>query len=90
MSITPQFSRSVYSVYWFFRVGRVTEIAMQPPALILFFAALILMPALLMALWNLTIPEIFGLPEIGCWQALRLALICSFLFGGPFVSYHSS
>ena len=64
-----------------------TEIVMQPLGLILFFASLILMPALLMALWNLTIPGIFGFPEIGYWQALGLALICTVLFRGLLVSH---
>ena len=67
-----------------------TEIVMQPLERTLFFAALILMPALLMASWNLTIPEIFSSLEIGYWQTLRLVLICTVLFGYPFVSYHTT
>lgn len=33
-----------------------------------------------MWLWNWLIPEIFGLVEIGFWQALGLNMLSSFLF----------
>ncbi len=33
-------------------------------------------------LWNVTIPEIFGLPLIRFWQAFRLIIIAGMLFGG--------
>jgi hypothetical protein len=33
-------------------------------------------------LWNTTIPELFRLPVIRYWQALRLLVIAAFLFGG--------
>jgi|GEM_PF-1538898 hypothetical protein len=42
----------------------------------------IVIPTFLMVLWNLTFPDLFGWPEIGWWQALRLLLIGGFLFGG--------
>jgi hypothetical protein len=41
-----------------------------------------LLPALLMWLWNMTMPEVFRLPEIRYWQAFRLLIIASLLFGG--------
>lgn len=31
-------------------------------------------------LWNWVVPDIFGLPEIGFWQAVGLSLLCTFLF----------
>ncbi len=31
-------------------------------------------------LWNSTLPELFGLKEIGTWMAWKIALLCSFLF----------
>lgn len=31
-------------------------------------------------LWNITIPELFGLKEIRYWQAFRLIIICKILF----------
>ncbi len=33
-------------------------------------------------LWNITMPEVFGLKVITYWQALRLLLIAGMLFGG--------
>lgn len=45
------------------------------------------LPLLLMTLWNLTLPDIFGLPEIRFWQALRLMLISAILFGQPIIHY---
>lgn len=44
-------------------------------------AALSLLFALpVMWLWNWLMPEIFGLVEIGFWQALGLNLLSGFLF----------
>ena len=40
--------------------------------------------ALLGWLWNITIPDIFGIRAITFWEAFRLLLIASLLFGGPF------
>ncbi len=37
--------------------------------------------ALLEWLWNMTIPELFGLKIVTYWQALRLLLIAGLLFG---------
>lgn len=36
----------------------------------------------LMWLWNWLMPEIFGLPEIGYWQAVGLFVLCHLLFKG--------
>ena len=33
-----------------------------------------------MWLWNALIPELFGLPKFGFWDAWQLLLLCSFLF----------
>lgn len=33
-------------------------------------------------LWNITMPEVFGLRIIRFWQAFRLLIISSFIFGG--------
>jgi hypothetical protein len=32
-------------------------------------------------LWNITMPEVFGLKEITFWQALRLVILAGILFG---------
>ena len=37
--------------------------------------------ALFTWLWNITMPEVFGLKEITFWQAFRLLLLAGFLFG---------
>ena len=43
---------------------------------------LFLLAALLMWLWNITIPELFRLPSLTFWQAFRLLIIAGLLFGG--------
>lgn len=53
-----------------------------PSFLPLFFAFFgVLLIALLRWLWNLTMPRIFGLPQIEFWEAFRLLLIAGILFG---------
>ena len=42
-----------------------------------------LVPALLQWLWNITMPELFGLPELNYWQSFRLMLIAGILISGP-------
>ena len=44
----------------------------------LFFAV----AALFKWLWNITIPEVFGLKDITYWQGFRLMIIGLILFGG--------
>lgn len=44
--------------------------------------------ALLQWLWNITLPEVFGFKSIRYWQAFRLLLIGSLLFGsGAFLRF---
>lgn len=33
-------------------------------------------------LWNITMPDVFGLKQISFWQTFRLLLIACILFGG--------
>ncbi len=51
--------------------------------LILVVVALFLsiIPALLRWLWNITMPEVFGLKQLTFWQAFRLLIIAFMLFG---------
>jgi len=42
--------------------------------------AVLLFGAPLMLLWNALMPDIFGLPYIGFWQACGLQLIATLLF----------
>jgi hypothetical protein len=49
-----------------------------------FFLAILafaVITVILQWLWNTTMPDIFGFKEITFWQALRLLLIASILFG---------
>lgn len=46
----------------------------------LLILACLLFGAPLMVLWNLLMPEIFGLPEIGFWQACGLNILSAILF----------
>lgn len=47
-------------------------------AVVWFFVA----GSLLRWLWNITLPELFKVPVIGYWQAIRLILIGTLIFGG--------
>ena len=52
---------------------------------ILLIAGLLILACLLfgapvMILWNLLMPDIFGLPEIGFWQACGLNMLAAILF----------
>ncbi|MTI82514.1 MAG: hypothetical protein FH756_01150 [Firmicutes bacterium] len=48
--------------------------------LIVFF--LFFLPWVLRWLWNITMPQVFNLPQITFWQAFRIFLISTILFGG--------
>jgi hypothetical protein len=34
-------------------------------------------------LWNTTMPDVFGLKTLSFWQALKILIMASLLFGGP-------
>ncbi len=51
------------------------------PIAMLFIAFFLLITALLQWLWNITMPEVFNLKSLNYWQAFRLLLIASILFG---------
>jgi hypothetical protein len=42
--------------------------------------------AIFQCLWNMTMPEVFGLKEIRFWQAFRLLILAGLLFGGSYFS----
>lgn len=50
-------------------------------ALTMGLAMLFLFSALLMWLWNITIPRIFNVREITFWEAFRILIIAGILFG---------
>lgn len=41
-----------------------------------------IVPAILMWVWNMTMPQVFRLPTIEYWQAFRLLIISNILIGG--------
>ena len=57
---------------------------------IVFFVLLylFLVPAILTWLWNMTIPDIFGIKTIEYWQAFRLIIIAGILMGGGFINFN--
>lgn len=51
-----------------------------------FVVVTLVLTALLQLLWNMTLPDLFGTKTVSYWQAFRLILIVSILFGpGTFV-----
>lgn len=50
---------------------------------VIVLALIALMPALCMWLWNWLMPYLFGVPQIGYWQALGLMTLASLLFYRP-------
>ena len=54
-----------------------------PAAIVLLaIAAVFVASALFQWLWNITCPQVFNLSQITYWQAFRLLLLASLLFGG--------
>ena len=39
-------------------------------------------------LWNTTMPQVFKLGQITFWQAFRLLLLATIIFGGGWVRYN--
>ena len=51
--------------------------------------AIFVVPWIFQLLWNITVPEIFGLRKIRFWQAFRLLLMAGMIFGaGSFVHFN--
>jgi hypothetical protein len=48
----------------------------------------LLVTAIFQWLWNITMPEVFGLRRIGFWVAFRLLLIAGFLTSGSFINFN--
>jgi hypothetical protein len=46
------------------------------------FAVFALLVWIFQWLWNITAPEVFGLSQVTFWQALRVLVLASILFGG--------
>lgn len=50
--------------------------------LVVAIVALFIFMFIFMWVWNLTMPDVFGLKPITLWQALGLLILASILFGG--------
>ena len=48
----------------------------------------IVMVIIFQLLWNTTMPQVFKLGEITFWQAFRLLLLASILFGGSWIRHN--
>jgi hypothetical protein len=53
-----------------------------PFVVALIIGIFMLVSAILRWLWNMTMPEVFGLKNITYWQALRILIISTILFQG--------
>ena len=42
---------------------------------------LLVLPLILMLIWNAVITGMFGLPTLGYWSAIGLYVVCNILFG---------
>jgi uncharacterized membrane protein YoaK (UPF0700 family) len=58
---------------------------MAIPLVIVIFTVMVFVFQLL---WNTTMPQVFKLPQITFWQAFRLLLLASIIFGGSWVRYN--
>lgn len=52
---------------------------------VVFVILIFVVTALFRWLWNITIPDVFGLKRITYWQAFRLLILAAMLFGGSAV-----
>jgi hypothetical protein len=50
--------------------------------IVMFLAMIAVFSVAAMFLWNALMPEIFGLPALGYWQAAGLVILARILFGG--------
>ncbi len=48
----------------------------------LFLVGVLVFGFVVMTLWNWLMPTLFGLPQIGFWQALGVFILSKILFGG--------
>ena len=69
---------------WSWSVNTYPSNEMSPAILFIILLVLIVVPlviALFQWLWNITMPQVFGLKVITFWQGFRLLLIAGMLFG---------
>lgn len=51
-------------------------------ALVVAVISLIVFMFVFMWIWNLVMPDVFGIKKISIWQALGILILASILFGG--------
>jgi hypothetical protein len=61
------------------KTRRILRVLMFLPLVVLLIA---LFGFVVMGLWNWLMPALFGLRQIGYWQALGVFVLCKILFGG--------
>ncbi len=61
---------------------------LAPQFLLMCVLLLFAVPALFQWLWNITMPETFGLKRIRYWIAFRLLIIAALLTSGGFVHFN--
>jgi hypothetical protein len=54
----------------------------------LIVAIFVVMVFVFQLLWNTTMPQVFQLRQIAFWQAFRLLLIASIIFGGSWIRHN--
>jgi hypothetical protein len=57
---------------------------------ILILLLIFVVPAIFQWLWNITCPDVFRLPTLTYWQAFRLLILATLLFGGLHFATQSS
>jgi hypothetical protein len=62
------------------KVAKITTMVIGGLVLVVIMA--FLFGLLVKVLWNALMPDIFGLPEIGYWQAVGLVILSHLLVGG--------
>ncbi|MGI9403008.1 MAG: hypothetical protein ACR2OF_00675 [Hyphomicrobium sp.] len=50
--------------------------------LIIAIIAILVFSFIFMWIWNLVMPDVFGLKQVTLWQALGILILASILFGG--------
>ena len=62
-----------------------------PEFIVLILAVFLVLVGLFQILWNTTLPDLFGIKRITLWQAFKIMLLATMLFGGrPMVTYGTS
>jgi hypothetical protein len=61
--------------------------AVASGVVLLIIALIFIVPAVVLWLWNITMPQVFGLRTVSYWQSFRLCLLAGILFGAMHASF---